>query len=234
MRVLTGTSGFSYPAWKGRFYPADLPATRMLGAYAGHFSAVEINNSFYRIPMPSTLAGWAGQVSEGFVFAFKAPRRITHDQRLAGVDVPLSLFYGAMAAMGEKLGPVLFQLPPGFKRDLPRLEEFLSLPLPGRIALEFRDGSWFTDEVFDALRARGAALCVSETEELSTPLVATTGWGYLRLRRPDYDPAALRAWADRIADLPWSEVFAFFKHEDQAKGPALAADFARIAGAPRG
>ncbi len=229
MRVLCGTSGFSYAPWKGRFYPPDLPADRMLAFYAGRFPTVEVNNTFYRMPAAKTLAGWRAQVPEAFRFALKAPQRITHQMRLAGAADPVAFFYRTAAELGPKLGPVLFQLPPSLRKDLPRLAAFLDLlPAGGAAAFEFRHPSWFSEDVHEALRARNVALCVAEAEELETPLVATADWGYLRLRKPGYSGDELGAWAERIQAQPWREAFVFFKHEDEAEGPRLAEALAAL------
>jgi uncharacterized protein YecE (DUF72 family) len=223
VRVLVGTSGFSYAPWKGRFYPADLPASSMLAFYAERFPAVEVNNTFYRMPSPKTLAGWRAQVPEGFRFALKAPQRITHQQRLTGSADSVAFLYRAAAELGQKLGPVLYQLPPNMKKDLPRLAAFLELlPAGGRAAFEFRHPSWFADDVYEALRGRGAALCIAEAEELEVPVVATADFGYLRLRKADYAAQELEAWAERILAQPWQAAYAFFKHEEEGKGPRLA------------
>lgn len=223
MRVLTGTSGFSYKEWKGSFYPEDLPADAMLRYYAERLPAVEINNTFYRMPKAELLAGWAEEVPDGFRFVLKASQRITHFKRLKDVSEEVGYFLRVAATLGDRLGPILFQLPPNLKKDLPRLSEFLELlPAATRAALEFRHASWFEDDVFEALRARGAALCVAEDEELAAPLVATAGWGYLRLRRPDYGDAEVQSWADRVRAQSWEEAYVFFKHEDAGTGPRLA------------
>ncbi|HEY4231626.1 MAG TPA: DUF72 domain-containing protein [Thermoanaerobaculia bacterium] len=225
MRVLTGTSGFSYKEWKGSFYPEDLPADAMLRYYAERLPAVEINNTFYRMPKAQLLAGWAEEVPDGFRFVLKASQRITHFKRLKDVSEEVGYFLRVAATLGDRLGPILFQLPPNLKKDLPRLAEFLDLlPAATRAALEFRHASWFEDDVFEALRARGAALCLAEDEELAAPLVATAGWGYLRLRRPDYGEAEIRAWADRVRAQAWEEAYVFFKHEDAGTGPRLATE----------
>jgi uncharacterized protein YecE (DUF72 family) len=228
-----GTSGFSYPAWKGRFYPAELRPTEMLRYYAERLSTVEINNTFYRMPQEKLLVGWAEQVPEGFQFALKAPQRITHQKRLAEAADPTVHFFRVASALGARLGPALFQLPPNMKKDLPRLEAFLAaLPAGARPAFEFRHPSWFEDDVLGALAARGASLCVAESEELATPVAATTSWGYLRLRREDYDDAAIAAWAARILAQPWQEAFVYFKHEDAGRGPALAEKLSRLVAPP--
>ncbi len=234
MRVLTGTSGFSYKEWKGSFYPEDLPAEEMLRFYASRLPAVEINNTFYRMPKADLLASWAEQVPDGFRFVLKASQRITHFKRLKDVSEEVGYFLRVAATLGDRLGPILFQLPPNLKKDLPRLSEFLDLlPAATRAALEFRHASWFEDDVFEALRRRGAALCIAEDEDLAAPLVATAGWGYLRLRRPDYGEAEVRAWADRVRAQAWEEAYVFFKHEDAGAGPRLAAQMlARFPSSP--
>ena len=226
MRVLAGTSGFSYKEWKGSFYPEDLSADRMLAYYAERLPAVEINNTFYRMPKPALLESWAAEVAPEFRFVLKASQRITHFKRLKDTGSEVEYFFGVASTLGERLGPVLVQLPPNLKKDLPRLEAFLAtLPPSARPAFEFRHASWFEDDVFAALRSKGAALCVAEDEELATPLVATAAWGYLRLRRQDYDAAAVAAWADRVRGQTWSEAYVFFKHEDAGAGPRLASQF---------
>ena len=231
MEIRAGTSGWSYAAWKGRFYPSDLPAHRMLPAYAALLDTVEVNATFYRMPRPATLADWREQVPPGFRFALKAPQRITHLARLSGDDDALRAFERAAAELGPKLGPLLFQLPPSMKQDLPRLRDFLALlPRGARVAFEFRHPSWLDEAVLSALSAAGAALCVADTEEGETPVVPTAGFGYLRLRRPDYDAASLARWAARVAAQPWAEAFVFFKHEDEARGPQLALRFLETAG----
>ncbi len=226
MLLLAGTSGYSYAPWKGAFYPEKLPAAKMLGYYATRLPTVEINNTFYRMPRPEALAAWGQEVPESFRFAVKAPRRITHERRLAGAEEAVEQLFAATASMGGKLGPVLFQLPPNQRQDLPRLEAFLThlrqvapAALP---AFEFRHTSWFAPEVYAALERQGVALCISDSEEIATPVVATAPWGYLRLRRQDYDDAAIATWAERIGAQAWKEAFVFFKHEDDGKGPRLA------------
>ena len=232
MKVRIGTSGFSYKEWKGSFYPEDLPASEMLRFYAAKFSTVEINNTFYRMPTAAVLSGWAEQVPDGFTFALKASQRITHRSRLKDAADSVEFFFRVATTLGDRLGPVLFQLPPNFKKDLPRLADFLPLlPSGSRAAFEFRHPTWFDDEVYEALRGAGAALCIAEDEDLATPPVATTGWGYLRLRRQDYGPESLGAWAKTIGSQPWTETFVFFKHEDEARGPLFADGFAAVWGA---
>jgi len=214
MTVRVGTSGYNYDEWKGSFYPADLPASRMLAFYAERFDTVEINATFYRMPTPKTLAGWAAGTPAHFVFALKAPQRITHlAHRL--VD--------AAQTLGPKLGPVLFQLPPNFARDVGRLADLLALLPPGlRCAMEFRNDSWFADEVYERLRGRNVALCIADTEKGTTPVVATADFGYLRLRDEGYDDDELGRFIDTIRAQPWQSAWVYFKHEESGTGPAFA------------
>ena len=226
MRVLAGTSGFSYKEWKGSFYPEDLPVEEMLAYYSARLPAVEINNTFYRMPKPALLESWASQVPAEFRFILKASQRITHRKRLKEAGDEVAYFFQTASTLGDRLGPTLVQLPPNLKKDLPRLEAFLSvLPEGAKAAFEFRHASWFEEDVFAALRARGAALCIAEDEELATPLVPTASWGYLRLRRQDYDDAAVAAWAEKVRGQAWDDAYVFFKHEDAGSGPKLAAEF---------
>ena len=229
--VWVGTSGYSYPEWKGSFYPADLPSAKMLPYYAARFPTVEINYTFYRMPTEKLAAGWAAQTPSPYRLTLKAPRRITHDNRLRNCADLVDAFCRVAGTLGDKLGALLFQLPPSAKQDLVLFDEFLA-QLPPRVcaAFEFRHASWFTDDVYDALRARGAALCWADADDLQTPIVPTAGWGYLRLRRTDYDDAALGAWVDRLraqADT-WSEAFVYFKHEDEPRGPVFAEKFEKL------
>ena len=230
MNVRIGTSGYSYAEWKGSFYPEKLAAKDMLRYYAERFPTVEINNTFYRMPTEALLNGWAAQVPESFTFVIKAPQRITHIHRLKDCGELLAYLVRVTSTLGPRLGPLLFQLPPHFKKDVPRLASFLeSMPERRRVAVEFRHASWFDDETFAALRAQGAALCVADTgEEPVAPLVATTDWGYLRLRREDFSDADLGAWAKRIREQPWSDAFVFMKHEEEGRGPKLAARLTEI------
>ncbi len=228
VQTWVGTSGFSYPAWRGSFYPEKLPTAKMLPYYAERMSAVEINNTFYRMPKADVLAGWAASTPAAFRFTPKAPQLITHRQKLLGCAESVGYFLRTLGTFGDKLGAILFQLPPFLRKDVPRLRDFLALLPDGTpAAFEFRHASWFDDEVFEALRSKNAALCIADAEELSTPFVATAAWGYLRLRRQDYDEAALTAWAARVATSPWSSAFVFFKHEDAGLGPRLAEAFRR-------
>ena len=225
VRVLVGTSGYSYDEWKGNFYPEKMPAKDMLRYYAERFPTVEINNTFYRMPKESLLQGWAEQVPDTFTFVLKASQRITHIKRLKDCGELLGYLFGVSATLGQRLGPTLFQLPPNFRKDVPRLQAFFeAMPGRRRVAFEFRHASWFDDEVYATLRANGAALCVADTgEEPTVPFVATTDWGYLRLRREEFSDEEMRDWAKRIKEQPWTDAFVFFKHEDEGTGPKLGA-----------
>jgi uncharacterized protein YecE (DUF72 family) len=226
MRVQVGTSGYSYKEWKGSFYPADLKADAMLAYYASKLSAVEINNTFYRMPKESMLLGWAGQVSADFTFVLKASQKITHYGRLKDVADSVSYFLKTATVLGERLGPTLFQLPPNFKKDLPRLVDFLDLlPRNWRAAFEFRHETWYDDEVCAALKAKNVALVAAEEDETPAHLVATADYGYLRLRKAAYTDAELATWAKYVKEQTWKDAFVFFKHEDGAVGPMLAGKF---------
>jgi uncharacterized protein YecE (DUF72 family) len=224
MHVRVGTSGYSYKEWKGSFYPAKLPDKQMLRFYGEQFHTVEINNTFYRMPKAAVLESWAAEVPDDFRFVLKASQRITHMQRLKDCDSSVSYLLETAGALKERLGAILYQLPPNLKKDVPRLRAFLALlPSVRRAALEFRHESWFDDEVYQLLRDHNAALCIAESdEEVNTPTVATADWGYLRLRRADYTDDDLRGWARRIQEQEWRDAFVFFKHEEEGRGPQLA------------
>lgn len=227
MDLWVGTSGYSYKEWKGTFYPSDLPASRTLGYYGERLTAVEIDNTFYRLPRASVLENWAAQVPEHFRFTLKASRRITHFKRLKGTEDETAYLLRTAASLGEKLGAILFQLPPNLSKDLDRLSRFLDL-LDGsaRAAIEFRHPTWFEDDVMEQIRSRGLALCVVDSDDQpATSLASTADWGYLRLRRSGYAEPDLDAWHERVAAQPWREAFVFFKHEDAGVGPRLAGDF---------
>src|ERR1035437_5517346 len=220
-----GTSGFQYAEWKGKFYPEDLAASKMLAFYAGQFSTTEVNYTFHRIPSPKTIENWKQQTPASFRFSLKAPQEITHYARLREGTDSVRYFYDVTSALGDKLGPVLFQLPPNFKKDTVLLADFVNcLPTGLRAAFEFRHETWFSDDVFEALRTRGAALCIADMEEIATPPVATASWGYLRLRREDYASKDVERWAAFVREQAekWGDVFVYFKHEDAAVGPRLA------------
>lgn len=231
MELYVGTSGYAYREWQGSFYPPELPAKRMLNHYATQLRAVEINSTFYRMPTVALLQAWAREVPPDFRFVLKAPQRITHLQRLVDADEAVGALLDAAATLQQRSGALLFQLPPSLKKDLLRLDTFLALlPTPHRAAFEFRHASWFDDEVMDLLHAHHAALCVADAEsELGVPCVATADWGYLRLRRPDYDDAALRAWVLRVRQQGWQQAFVFFKHEEAGRAPQLAQRFLQLA-----
>jgi uncharacterized protein YecE (DUF72 family) len=225
-RLMAGASGYSYKEWKGSFYPADIKPEGMLAFYSERLPTVEINNTFYQMPRASVLENWAKNTPEHFRFAIKASRRITHQARIKADEAADSVgfLYKTLSALGAKRGPVLFQLPPFMKKDVPRLDEFLKvLPAGHAAAFEFRNDSWFTDEVYDALRAAGAALCLSEREDNAPPpLVETAPWGYVRLRLENYADADLKHWADRLRATGWHEIHAYFMHEPTAPGYAKA------------
>jgi len=231
MNLYVGTSGYSYKEWKGTFYPEDLPDKKMLHFYGERFRSVEINNTFYRMPKPSMLEAWAAEVPADFKFVIKASQQITHIKRLKDVEDSVSYLLEVTGTLKERLGPLLFQLPPHLKKDAARLRDFLALlPPDRRAAIEFRHQSWFDDEVFNLLRDRKAALCIAEAEErVEVPFVSTADWGYLRLRRPDYGDAELKAWIDRVRQPGWQDAFIFFKHEDEGKGPQMARRFLELA-----
>ncbi len=231
MRVLVGTSGYSYKEWKGSFYPEKLTASAMLGYYAERFDTVEINNTFYRMPTEKLLLQWAEQVPETFTFVLKASRRITHLKRLRDVGDETMYLCETASVLRGRLGPTLFQLPPNMKKDMERLTTFLDvLPEGWRAAMEFRHASWFDAEVYDALRRKDIALVIAETEEMAVPFVSTAQWGYLRLRREDYDGGDLKSWADRVGSQAWKQAYVFFKHEDEANAPRFAAEFGELMG----
>ena len=228
-----GTSGFQYPEWKGTFYPEDLSAPKMLPFYAERFSTTEINYTFRRIPSPKTIGNWCALTPQNFRFALKAPQKITHFAKLSGCDDTLTYFYKVVSALGERLGPVLFQLPPFMKKDVTLLSDFLRC-FPGemRAAFEFRHVSWFDDEIFSELKARNVALCIADSEKLNTPFVRTATFGYLRLRREDYTSQDVQKWTEKLKgnDGNWSDVFVYFKHEESGMGPKLAEEMIRLLG----
>jgi uncharacterized protein YecE (DUF72 family) len=218
-RLMAGASGYSFKEWCGNFYPERTKAEAMLAWYSERLPAVEINNTFYRMPATAMLEHWAATTPADFRFAIKASRRITHIARIKDTaQDSVDYLYRQLRALGDKRGPVLFQLPPNLKQDLPRLQAFLQmLPAQHRAAFEFRSDTWFDDAVYAALGASGAALVVSEREDGSLPpVVETSDWGYVRLRLEDYPDDALRAWAQRLAATRWTTIYAFFMHEPTA------------------
>jgi uncharacterized protein YecE (DUF72 family) len=231
MNLYLGTSGYSYKEWKGTFYPADMSAKEVLHYYGEHFRTVEINNTFYRLPKASVLEAWSAEVPADFKFFLKASRQITHIKRLKEAADSVSYLLEVAGALKDRLGPLLFQLPPNLKKDVPRLRDFLALlPPKRRVAFEFRHQTWFNEEVFGLLRDHRAALCIAEAEnDLEVPFVVTGDWGYLRLRRPDYGDVELKKWAKLVRKQGWQDVFAFFKHEDKGKAPQIAKRFLELA-----
>ncbi len=233
MRLLAGTSGFAFKEWKGSFYPENLKDDAMLAFYAGRFPTVEINNTFYRLPKEHVLRDWASQVPEAFTFAIKASQKITHYARLKPeCQGAVEFLLGNTMALGNRLGPILFQLPPNLRKDLPRLEAFLAfLPPDRRYTIEFRNDTWFDDDVYAVLRARDIPVCVTEQPEFSSAVVATATWGYARLHKLDYTAAELSAWAKRMAAQPWSDAYVYFKHDEgEGSGPPAVTTFMRAFG----
>ena len=216
MKILAGTSGFAFKEWKGPFYPEKMKNDDMLGFYAGKFPTVEINNTFYRLPKEAVLTDWASQVPESFKFAIKASQKITHFARLKPESADaVEYLLRVTKALGTRLGPILFQLPPNLKKDFDRLTAFVAtLPPDAKYAIEFRHESWFGDDVYELLRSRDIAMGIIEQEEFSSPVVATASWGYARLHRFDYDAARLADWAAKIKAMAWADAFVYFKHDE--------------------
>jgi uncharacterized protein YecE (DUF72 family) len=205
----------------------------MLAYYVERFTTVEINATFYRMPSATTVEGWGAAAPAGFTYVLKAPQRITHFGRLRGIDEPLRHFCDTARSLGDKLGPLLFQLPPNFKKAADRLAEVVSIVPDGfRVAFEFRHESWFDDDVYGLLRSRNAALCIADTEDGTTPAVATADFGYVRLRAVEYSDDDLRRWLATIDQVGagWRDAYVFFKHEDSGSGPALARRFLALRG----
>lgn len=228
MKLRAGTSGYSFKEWKGTFYPADLKADGMLSFYATKFGTLEINNTFYRLPKESVLMEWASQVPDDFLFSLKASQKITHYTRLkAESESMVQFLLKNTALLGARLGPILFQLPPNLKKDVPRLQNFLTyLPSDRRYTFEFRHESWWDEDVFSVLRDRDIAMCVSESAELTCPVVCTATWGYLRLHKLDYSPQALTEWAKRVSSQNWNEAYVYFKHDEgEGSGPPAVESF---------
>jgi uncharacterized protein YecE (DUF72 family) len=224
MRYLIGTSGYNYPEWRGSFYPEKFPANKMLAFYAERFNTVEVNYTFYRMPTPALLEGWARGTPDDFTFTLKAPRRITHDSKLQRVEELTQVFCTTAATLGPKLGALLFQLAPTFKRDDKVFGDFLDLlPEGTRAAFEFRHASWHDEAVFEALRRRNLALCIADSEKMSTPVVSTADYSYFRLRDEGYRPADIERWGSTISGMSGSgDAYVYFKHEEQGKGPEFA------------
>jgi uncharacterized protein YecE (DUF72 family) len=227
MTIWVGTSGYNYPEWKGNFYPQKLPTAKMLPYYAERFSTVEINYTFYRMPNEKILAGWNAETPDGFKLTLKAPKRITHDARLRDCADNLRYFLDTANTLGEKLGALLFQLPPYFKKDLTVLDAFLDLfPTGVCAAFEFRHASWLDDEVYSRLKAKNLALCIADGEKISTPVLMTADYAYFRLRDEGYTPHDIAKWAQVIRDQKalCRDLYVYFKHEEAGKGP----EFARL------
>lgn len=225
MALWVGTSGYNYPEWRGSFYPEKFPAAKMLPYYAERFPSVEINNTFYRMPVPKTLEGWSAATPQRFKLTLKVPQRITHHKRLRDCAEDVRFFLETAHTLGPKLGALLFQLPPYLRKDTALLDGFLeTLPAGVVGAFEFRHASWMDPEVFERLRARGLALCVADSEKFSTPVEITAGYAYFRLRDEGYTPDDITRWARVIRERTArsSDVYVYFKHEEQGKGPAFA------------
>jgi uncharacterized protein YecE (DUF72 family) len=228
MAIWVGTSGYNYPEWKGSFYPEKLPAARMLPYYAERLATVEINYTFYRTPNKEILQGWDHATPERFRLTLKAPQRITHIARLRDCAERLHFFLETAATLGPKLGALLFQLPPNFKIDLAVFDAFLEAFPPGVVAaFEFRNRSWLDEEVYARLEARNLALCVADSEKLTTPVRITADYGYFRLRDEGYQPEDLKRWAHTVRDQTagCKDVYVYFKHEESGKGPEFARAF---------
>jgi uncharacterized protein YecE (DUF72 family) len=232
MKTWIGTSGFQYAEWKGTFYPEDLPAAKMLPFFAERLTTTEINYTFHRIPSEKTIENWKALTPENFRFALKAPQKITHFAKLRDCADNLGYFCRVAAQLGARLGPILFQLPPNFKKDAQRLGDFLRELPTIRAAFEFRHESWFDDEIFNLLRAQNLALCLADTEKLPAPTAITADYGYLRLRREDYTSADVERWAEFVRQQSgrWQEAFIYFKHEESGIGPKLAQEMVRSLG----
>jgi uncharacterized protein YecE (DUF72 family) len=227
MKIHVGTSGYGYKEWKGKFYPEKISPRDMLRFYSVRLETVEINNTFYHLPRESVLSAWAEQVPADFVFAIKAPQVITHLKQLRNVDAEMEYLFRSLAILGKKLGPVLFQLPKSFRANYALLAAFLDLiPAGAACAFEFRSPSWLDGNIMDLLRERGHTVCTADTDEAPAhDIPGPTTWGYLRLRRTDYTDAVLSHWRERIVSRKWDRAFVFFKHEEEAKGPAMAIRF---------
>ena len=228
--IYVGTSGYSYKEWKGSFYPEKIPAKDMLAYYAARFQAVELNNTFYRSPQPGIVESWKAQVPENFRFTMKAPQSITHFRRLKDAAAVTRSMIKTVSALEDRLGAVLFRMPEDMEKDIKRLETFLKdLPAGTRTAFEFRHPSWFDEEVLALLRSENRPLCISDRDEMPMNQIdKTADWGYVRLRRVKYSKSDLTRWIDRVRAQDWKDAFVFFKHDDEATGPKLAAQLDRI------
>ncbi len=230
MKVYTGTSGFSYKEWIGNFYPEKIKAGQMLEYYSSKLGVVEINNTFYRMPKKEVVEKWGHETPDGFLFSIKASRRITHMKRLAAVEEETGYLLENIKGLGAKLGAVLFQFPPYFKKNAERLNDFLKI-LPSELpaVFEFRDDSWYDGEISGLLSGRNFIFCFSDVDEKETPVIINTAdWGYLRLRRQEYSKDDLKQWAARIKSQNWKKALVFFKHEGEGIGPSTAGEFIRL------
>jgi len=231
MKIFIGTSGYGYPEWKGKFYPAKIKPNEMLSFYAERLKTVEINNTFYHMPTQNLLTSWAKQVPADFVFAIKAPQVITHLKRLRNVGEETEYLFSVLSVLDRKLGPVLFQFPKSFHADRSALTKFLDL-FPGKMscAFEFRNHSWFDDEILALLREKECSLCLADTDENpAAEIISTAKWGYLRLRRSAYTDDDLSEWIERIFSQKWERSFVYFKHEGEATAPGMAKRFQELA-----
>lgn len=230
MHFFVGTSGYAYKEWKGAFYPEKIASAKMLGFYSERLGAVEINNTFYRLPKQSVMESWARQVPDDFVFAIKASRLITHIKRLKDVESNVEYLFKSLSLLQTKLGPVLFQFPESFRANRPALEGFLNLmPCDVSCAFAFRSPSWLDAGIADLLRERGHTLCIEDTDEHPATIIGTASWGYLRLRRSNYSDAELSQWAREIHSQGWERAFVFIKHESEAISPQTALRFIELA-----
>ena len=234
MKIFTGTSGYGYKEWKGNFYPAKLAAAKMLAFYSSRLGAVEINNSFYRMPTPKVVNFWSSQVPESFLFAVKAPMMITHIKRLQNAAAETKFFLDSVSTLGKKLGCVLFQFPANFKDNQEALKEYLTLiPTGIPCAFDFRNTTWHNTGTINQLKKRKFCLCLEDTDDrpLRT-IISGADWGYLRMRKLDYTKTDLKKLAGKVLAQKWKKAFVFFKHEDEsaAKGPQLAETFGKLTG----
>lgn len=230
MNFYVGTSGYSYKEWKGRFYPENLAAKDMLAYYASKLPAVELNNTFYRLPQPGMIESWKAQVPENFRFSVKASQGITHFRRLKDAADATKRMLDIFSGLDDRLAAVIYRMPEDFEKDLKRLESFLKhLPPNPPAAFDFRHSTWFDEDVRELLRSENRALVISDTDELRVSHIdKTADWGYVRLRRVNYSAADLRDWISRMKDQDWKTAFVFFKHEDEGTGPRLAAEFINL------
>ncbi len=227
IKLHIGTSGFGYKEWKGKFYPEKINPKAMLRFYSERMDTVEINNTFYHMPTRAMLESWMGQVPDDFIFAIKAPQKITHLKQLRNVEEDMEYLFQTISLLGKRLGPVLFQFPKSFRPDGALLASFLELiPRNLSCAFEFRNAGWTGREYLDLLANKKFSLCMTDTDEKPVnEIIRTAHWGYLRLRRSDYTDKDLSAWIKKIRSQKWDEAFIYFEHEDKARGPEYAMRF---------